>query len=66
MFIAGLVILPAEKNPFMSMWLSTVNRIAGTAQTQPMPTIRHYHEPLQAWQALKLILFNPESHTTRR
>jgi hypothetical protein len=36
MFIAGLVILPAQKNPFMSMWLSTVNRIAGTAQTKPM------------------------------
>jgi len=48
MFIAGVDILPAENNPFMSIWLSMVNRVAGTKQTQPMPkeTIRHHREPL--------------------
>lgn len=27
-----------KKTPFMSMWLSTANRAAGTAQTQPTQT----------------------------
>lgn len=58
-----------KKNPFVSMWLSTVNRAADTAQTKPtrLQTIAtDVNLFMRDPHALKPIRLNPESHTTRR
>jgi hypothetical protein len=45
------------KNPFMSMWLSSANRVAGSARGQAAAAVKRETKAVQADAAKKIIDF---------
>lgn len=45
------------KNPFMSMWLSTANRVAGSARGQAAAAVKRETKAVQADAAKQMIDF---------
>jgi hypothetical protein len=46
-----------SKNPFMSMWLSTANRVAGSARGQAAAAVKREAKAVQADAAKQMIDF---------